>query len=51
MQIASGNKSARFSAKFAAWKAPMLAPAVIVSTGPPQSAWMNGTTPSRIHAS
>ena len=26
MQIASGNRSARFSAKFAAWKAPRLEP-------------------------
>ena len=41
-RCASGNRSARLSAKLAAWKAPRLMPVVRIS--PPVSWWMNGTT-------
>jgi len=47
--MATGNRSARFNAKFTAWKAPRLMPTVTIS--PPVSPWMNGTTWSRIHDS
>src|SRR4051794_20646193 len=37
MHTATGNRSARLSARLAAWKAPRLTPVRIISCGPPQS--------------
>jgi hypothetical protein len=51
MPIASGNRSALRSPNRTEWNAPSEQPTVAMSTAPPQSPWIDGTTSFRIHDS